>query len=107
MTMDLFPSSGYLRYLATALRGEVRGRAAYRGRRQMSLDVSEAGRVVRHVGENESLLVVVFAQDLVLAQVEAVAHTEPATEHVRCHSECQLPLDISCTLAGLIISHLR
>jgi len=46
----------------------------------LSLDMGEAGRVVRHVGEHESLLVVVLAQDLVLAQVEAVAHTEPATQ---------------------------
>jgi hypothetical protein len=68
-----------LRYLATALRGEVRGRSAYRRRREVSLDVGEAGRVVRHIGEHKSLLVVVLTQDLVVAQVETVAHTEPAT----------------------------
>jgi hypothetical protein len=45
----------------------------------LSLDVGDAGRVVRHVGEDESLLVVVLTEDLVLAQVEAIAHTEPAT----------------------------
>lgn len=45
----------------------------------MSLDVGEAGRVVRHIGEHKSLLVVVLTQDLVVAQVETVAHTEPAT----------------------------
>jgi hypothetical protein len=49
----------------------------------LSLDVGEAGRVVRHVGENESFFVVVLAQDLVLTQVEAIADTEPATEHTQ------------------------
>ena len=53
----------------------------------MSLDVGDAGRVVRHVGEDESLFVVILAEDLVLAQVEAVADAEPATRHVRCHHE--------------------
>jgi hypothetical protein len=53
----------------------------------MSLDVGDAGRVVRHVGENESLLVVVLAEDLVFTEVEAVAHTEPKTEEKR-YPEC-------------------
>jgi hypothetical protein len=79
MTSEFFPVCRWLRYLAAALKGEVRGRAAYRGRRQVSLDVSDAGRVVRHIGEDESLLIVVFTQDLVLAQVKAIAHTEPGT----------------------------
>jgi hypothetical protein len=45
----------------------------------LSLNVGDAGRIVRHVGEDESLFVVILAEDLVLAQVEPVAHTEPAT----------------------------
>jgi hypothetical protein len=45
----------------------------------LSLEVRDTGRVVGHVGEDESLLIVVFTQDLVLAQVEAIAHTEPGT----------------------------
>jgi len=53
----------------------------------LSLDVGDAGRVVRHVGEDESLFVVILAKDLVLTQVKAVAHTEPATRHVSCHNE--------------------
>ena len=53
----------------------------------LSLDVGDAGRVVRHVGEDKSLFVVILAEDLVLAQVEAVAHAEPATRHVCCHHE--------------------
>jgi hypothetical protein len=46
----------------------------------VSLDVRNAGRVVRHVGEHKSLLVVILAEDLVLAQVEAVAHAEPTNK---------------------------
>ena len=53
----------------------------------MSLDVGDAGRVVRHVGEDESLFVVILAEDLVFAKVEAVAHAEPATKHVCCHHQ--------------------
>ena len=45
----------------------------------MSLDVGDAGRVVRHVGEDESLFVVILAKYLVLAQVKSVTHAEPAT----------------------------
>jgi len=45
----------------------------------VSLDVGDAGRVVRHVGEDESLFVVILAKYLVLAQVKSVAHAEPAT----------------------------
>ena len=56
----------------------------------MSLDVGDAGRVVRHVGKDEPLFVVVLAEDLVLAQVEAVAHTEPETRHAYCHHVHQL-----------------
>ena len=51
----------------------------------LSLNVGDAGRIVRHVGEDESLFVVILAEDLVLAQVESVAHAEPATRHVCCH----------------------
>jgi len=41
--------------------------------------VRQTGRIVRgHVGEHQPFLVVVFAQDLVLAQVETVAHAKPA-----------------------------
>ena len=47
----------------------------------LALEVGETGRVVGHVGEHQSFLVVVFTQNLVLAQVEAVPHTEPATVH--------------------------
>jgi hypothetical protein len=66
----------------------------------LSLDVGEAGRVVRHVGENESLFTVVFAQDLVLAQVEAIAHAKPATKHVHCHYWYELPLNVPCKQAA-------
>ena len=97
VAVDLCPFFGYLRYLVTALRGGVvRGRAAYRRRRQVSLDVGDAGRVVRHVGEDESLFVVILAEYLVLAQVEAVAHAEPATRQrvlssgARTGAECTL-----------------
>jgi hypothetical protein len=45
----------------------------------LSFEMCEAGRVVRHTGEHNSLLIVVLTQDLVLAQVETVTHTEPAT----------------------------
>jgi hypothetical protein len=86
---DFLPVCRWLRYLGTALKGEVKVRAAYRGRRQVSLDVGDAGRVVRHVGENESLLVVVLTEDFVLAQIEAVAHTEPKTEEKQRYSECK------------------
>ena len=41
--------------------------------------MGETGRVVGHVGEHQSFLVVVFTQNLILAEVEAVPHTEPAT----------------------------
>lgn len=41
--------------------------------------VRQTGRIVRgHVGEHQPFLVVVLAQDLVLAQVETVAHAKPA-----------------------------
>jgi hypothetical protein len=40
-------------------------------------------RIVRHVREDEPLLVVVLAEDLVLAEVEAIADAEPATENVK------------------------
>jgi hypothetical protein len=40
-------------------------------------------RIVRHVREDEPLLVVVLAEDLVLAEVEAIADAEPATENVQ------------------------
>ena len=62
----------------------------------LSLDVGDAGRVVRHVGEDESLFVVILAEDLVLTQVEAVAHAEPATRHVSCHHEHQLVAQPFC-----------
>jgi hypothetical protein len=66
----------------------------------LSLDVGEARRVVRHIGENESLFMVVFAQHLVLAQVRAVAHTEPATKHVHCHYRYELPPNVPCKQAA-------
>jgi hypothetical protein len=62
----------------------------------VSLDVGDAGRVVRHVGEDESLFVVILAQYLVLAQVEAVTHAEPATRHVCYHQEHELVLKPFC-----------
>lgn len=45
--------------------------------RGLPLEVRERRRVVRHVGEHQALLVVILAQDLVVAQVEPVAHAEP------------------------------
>ena len=57
----------------------------------LSLDVGDGGRVERHVGEDESLFVVILAEDLVLAQAEAVAHAEPATIH-------RTRTDLDCTL---------
>jgi len=63
----------------------------------LSLDVGDAGRVVRHVGEDESLFVVILTEDLVLAQVEAVADAEPATRHVRCHHERRTGADCNST----------
>ena len=62
----------------------------------MSLDVGDAGRVVRHVGEDKSLFVVILAEDLVLAQVEAVAHAEPATRKLVLSSGVRTGAD--CTL---------
>ena len=53
---------------------------AYRGRGQMRglpLEVRERRRVVSHVREHQAFFVVVLAQDLVVAQVEPVAHAEP------------------------------
>jgi hypothetical protein len=55
----------------------------------LSLDVGDAGRVVRHVGEDQSLFVVILAEDLVLAKVEAVAHAKPATIQVCCRQELE------------------
>lgn len=46
---------------------------------RVPLELRDAGRVVRHVGEHQPLLVVVLAQDLVLAQVEPVSDAEPTT----------------------------
>lgn len=43
----------------------------------LPLEVRQRWRVVRHVGKHQSLLVVIFAEDLVLAEVETVTHTEP------------------------------
>jgi len=62
----------------------------------LSLDVGDAGRVVRHVGEDESLFVVILAEDLVLTQVEAVAHAEPATKTRVLSSRA--PTGADCTL---------
>lgn len=45
--------------------------------RGLPLQVRKRRRVVRHVSEHEALLVVILAQDLVVAQVEPVAHAEP------------------------------
>lgn len=46
----------------------------------MSLDVCQRVRRVRHVSEHHALLVVVLAQDLVVAQVKAVPHAESGTK---------------------------
>jgi len=62
----------------------------------LSLDVGDTGRVVRHVGEDESLFVVILAEDLVLAQIESVAHAEPATRHVCCHHEYEMVAQPFC-----------
>jgi hypothetical protein len=62
----------------------------------LSLDVSDTGSIVRHVGEDESLFAVVLAEDLVLARVEADDHAEPATRHVYCHHEQQLVAQPFC-----------
>lgn len=41
-------------------------------------NVGQTGGVVGHVGEDETLFIVVFAEDLVVAEVKPVADTEPA-----------------------------
>jgi hypothetical protein len=56
----------------------MKKKVPYRQLACLSLQVRQAGRVVGHVGEHHSLLVVVLAEDFVLTQVEAVAHTKPA-----------------------------
>lgn len=47
----------------------------------LSLDVrqSSAGRwVQRHIGEDQPLLVIVLAEDLVITEIKSVAHAESA-----------------------------
>mgnify|MGYP005983626897 CR=1 FL=1 len=55
---------------------------SYRRDRRLPLKVRQWRRVVRHIGEDQPLLVVVFAEYLVFAQVEAIADTESGTENV-------------------------
>lgn len=45
--------------------------------RGLPFEVRKRRRVVRHVGEHEPLFVVIFAENLVLAQIKAVADAEP------------------------------
>lgn len=54
------------------------GCAAVGGRPGLALDLGEVGGVVCEVGEDHALLVVVLAEDLVVAEEEPVAHAEPA-----------------------------
>ena len=54
-------------------RGRERG-----GPGGLALHLGEAAGVVGEVGEDHALLVVVLAQDLVVAQEEPVAHAESA-----------------------------
>ena len=64
-------------YLCTRPRHRPRGRERG-GPGGLALHLGEVVGVVGEVGEDHALLVVVLAQDLVVAQEEAVAHAESA-----------------------------
>lgn len=49
----------------------------------LSLDVGERIGRIRHVGEHHPLLIVVFAEDFVVAEVKAVADAESVAEGER------------------------
>ena len=75
MTINPYLSSGSGHRAQWRLRrGRERG-----GPGGLALHLGEAVGVVGEVGEDHALLVVVLAQDLVVAQEEPVAHAEPAS----------------------------
>ncbi len=63
---------------------------------RLLLDLSQIGRVDGEIGEHHPLLVVVLAQDLVVAQEEAIAHAEPGEESTDVFEEANNEKLIPC-----------
>lgn len=45
--------------------------------RSLSLEMRKWRRIVRHIGEHQPLLIVIFTENLILTQVETITHAEP------------------------------
>lgn len=43
-------------------------------------DVRQTRRIVGHIREHQALLVIVFAQDFVVAQIETITHAKPGAK---------------------------